>query len=200
MSELKNSIAIIEIVAVYLAGVDSLKHTCEYLFRWIILPIQMDQLFSFSSRTLAILKSEWKSVHYKEIKNVKRQTDFGWCCLAVWRFNAIRNISELYACTLYTIYFRSHQLLFFSFVVPLIHNRNASMVVNFCAGHHQVGKVEWEKRTRKDEVPNGIPVVKSILAESIENIFFVLLKGVTWKWWTNIEINTPIATHSQCWC
>lgn len=47
------------------------------------------------------------------------------------------------------------------------------MIVEFGAGHHhQPGMVEWEKWTSTDEVPNGIPIVNSILTESIENILF----------------------------
>lgn len=39
---------------------------------------------------------------------------------------------------------------YFSFVVPSTHNRNVSMTVKFGAGHHQAGKLEWEKRTSED--------------------------------------------------
>lgn len=174
--------------------VDSTKHTCEYSFWWIVLRIQIAHSPKIKNWTHKTNFSEWKSIHFKMWTDKPISDDVAQWMNVIWTIFVIHNT-----------YFNCRQLFveqckycYVSVVVRLIHvyNRNASPIVKFGASH----RVAWMGKKRKsiDEMPNGIPSVNSILGERVK----ILSKGVTWKWWSNTEINTSIMLfiHARCWC
>lgn len=57
---------------------------------------------------------------------------------------------------------------------------------------HGIERTEWEKKESKDEMPNGIPFVNSILGESALISFFTLFeRGNVKVMMLNTEIQYP---------
>lgn len=136
------------------------------------------------------LQRIWK----KKTENVDRQTDFGWCfCLSRY-LNYFCDVC-MYV-SMCTIYFSSQQLLLFFFCCSgdTQWKRIYDCKIR-CKPPPSRERLNGNRERVKIKCPTAFQSSIRIWLRALRTFFCPLSKGVTWKWWTNIEINTPIMPY-----